>query len=246
MNRILVTLFALVVALSPSCASRRQDDIRLEITSNARTLRIMDSTNVQMRIVGPAVRKMIRDCKEIVSIDSFDESGDFFKEPDFLFEFSFEPEKLGANTIGPYTLSFNGHELTSNEISIQVLPRWEGKLGTFFRVDRDTITLGEDVEFVMETWSRERYDYNYTPKYEGGFHCYFESSSHREALEDSDGSIHYARELWHIIPENAGQFRITKDTFARFPDNVDPPNLTVMVKQPAQPGAPADANKRRR
>lgn len=50
----------------------------------------------------------------------------------------------------------------------------------------------------------------------------------------------YSRSRWLITPKKPGEFRITKDLFTNFPENVDPPDIVVTVKETAPPADSSD------
>ena len=120
-------------------------DLKLELESNVRTLRLGQRATLRLRIVGAAVGRLTEKSEGVVPANTTVGS--------FVYDFSFEPQREGQFTFGPYQLSFNGQPLMSSPLSIFVLPPWDGTYGTFFRTDSDSVTLGEKIELTMETWS---------------------------------------------------------------------------------------------
>lgn len=206
-------------------------DLRLELESNVRTVRLGQEATLRLRIAGPGIRRLTEGSEGISPKNSASGA--------FVYELGFKPPREGDFTFGPYQLSFNGQQLTSNLVSIFVLPAWDGTYGTFFRADRHSITLGESIELVMETWST-----TYEPK-----HCFLKRD---EAFTYTPGEIImsstmsdkgtwvYARSAWFVTPKKAGEFRITRDLFLSFPEKVEPPDITVMVKEPDPPTGPGN------
>ena len=227
------TLIALVLTLSvlstPAWAG--DSDLRLELESGMRTLRLGQETTLKMRIAGVGISHLTEESEGVVPENP--------KAGAFVYEFKFKPQREGKFTFGPYQLSFNGQKLTSNPVSIYVLPAWDGTYGTFFRVDSNSIALGEAIELVMETWS-EKYEH---------VSCSLKGNDGAFALAPTAGvgfsaisstsnggvSQFYSRSAWRITPKKPGEFRITKDLFLNFPESVNPPDITILVKEIAQP-----------
>ena len=144
MKKTIITLLMLTIALLHADAS--ESDLRLELESSIRTVRLGQSTKLKLKIIGSGVYEITEGTEGI--------EADNMKAGAFVYELEFKPQRNGSFKFGPYSLSVNGQKLTSNQIEINVLPQWDGNYGTFFRVDRDSIVLGEDVELVVETWSK--------------------------------------------------------------------------------------------
>jgi hypothetical protein len=204
-------------------------DLKLELESSVRTSRVGLETTLRLRIVGPGIDR-ITERSEDLSPKSPAGSA-------FVYELKFKPQREGHFTFGPYQVSFDGRELTSNFVSIFVLPPWDGTHGTFFRVDSNDIILGGSLELVMETWSA-----TFAPK-----HCIFKrdetftvtpgDSFMFSTASNKDTWVH-VRSAWFITPKKPGPFRITRDLFQSFPEEVVPPDITVMVREKDQPTAP--------
>lgn len=217
----------LILILSTLAWSGDSDlKLELELESNVRTLRVGERTNLRLRIVGAGVGHITDGSEGIAASNPIAGS--------FVYEFAFAPQREGQFTFGPYQLSFNGQPLVSNAVSLFVLPRWDGRFGTFFRTDRDSIVLGDKIELSMETWGTTmnlprcqiKWDEAFTSA-PGGSFMFTENGG-------ASTQVYYARLLWWITPKKAGEFKITRDLFESFPEGVVAPNLTVMVTEPAQ------------
>lgn len=215
----------LVLILS-TLAWSGESDLKLELESSVRTLRLGQKTTLRLRIAGAGVRRLTEHSEGIDSSNS--------KVSSFVYEFGFEPQREGPFTFGPYLLSFNTQPLTSNPLSIFVLPRWDGRYGTFFRIDSNSVTLGESIELVMETWSTQYEVRRCLLKREEAF-TYTIGESTTSAVTSGKDTQVYSRLSWFITPKQPGEFKITRDLFESFPEGVTAPNLTVTVKEPAQP-----------
>jgi hypothetical protein len=206
-------------------------DLRLELESNVRTLRLGQEGTLRLRIAGPGIRRLMENSEGISPKNSAGGA--------FVYELAFKPPREGDFTLGPYQLSFNDQKLTSNRVSLFVLPAWDGRYGTLFRTDSNSITLGESIEFVIETW---------TPTYEPK-RCLLKRNEAFTSVPGetimsstvSDKSTRaYVRSVWFITPKQAGEFRITGDLFQNFPEKVEPPNITVIVREPDPPTGPGN------
>jgi hypothetical protein len=127
------TWAALVLLLGTSSvpAWAEGSDPKLELESGLRTLRLGQETTLKMRIAGAPISRLTEASEGVVPENS--------RVGAFVYEFRFKPQREGKFTFGPYQLSFNGRNLTSNSLSIYVLPPWDGTYGTFFRVDSNNI-----------------------------------------------------------------------------------------------------------
>ncbi len=206
-------------------------DLRLELESNVRTLRLGQETTLRLRIVGPGVRRLTEKSEGVSPKDPAASA--------FVHELGFKPPREGSFTFGPYQLSFNSQELTSNPVSIFVLPAWDGRYGTFFRIDSNSITLGESIELVMETWSKTYESKHCLLKRDEAF-TFTQGAAVMSGTASDKGTWVYARSVWFVTPKKAGEFRITGDLFLSFPEGVEPPDLTVIVKERDLPPEPGD------
>ncbi|MBM4029023.1 MAG: hypothetical protein FJ280_27045 [Planctomycetes bacterium] len=204
-------------------------DLKLELESNVRTLRLGQESTLKLRIAGPGIGRLTEPSEDLGPKDPAAGA--------FVYELKFKPQREGDFTFGPYQLSFNGRLLTLNLVSIFVLPAWDGTYGTFFRVDRDSITLGESIELVIEKWSTayEPKRYLFTRDETFTFTT-GEFLSHRTSSDK--GTLVHMRSSWLITPKQAGVFRITRDLFQSFPEGVVPPDITVTVREKDPPPEP--------
>jgi hypothetical protein len=217
-------IFLLAFFCFVSCANEKKKEISLSLepTSKTRTLRVGQSIAVELKIVGPYIGDITKNLEGLYFTP--------LNAPKFVHEFHYKPQKKGDFILGPYSLTFNGKPLTSNSISIKVLPEWDGNHCTLFRVDRDEISLGENIEFVMETWSQKRKrikiirapDNEFTSIQTG----YTRSSMHIKNGQET----HYAMKSWIITPKSKGEFLISKDLFREFPDEIELPQPKIHVK----------------
>ena len=218
-----ITLFLLVVLCTAFYVDKSEEDgLSLELTSNMRSPRVGQRVTIELKIVGQAIANIIKDMNDIEPI--------YQKEPEFVHQFSFQPQKDSDFFLGPYSLSFNGVYLQSNSLLIKVLPEWDGGLGTFFRVDCNEVYLGESFELVMETWSGEHTNINISvlPNPELAL-IEFGVSGSQTSIKDGEKS-YYIHRRWIITPKSRGEFLITKDFFRDFPEDIEQPLLKVQVK----------------
>ena len=218
-----ITLFLLVVLCTAFYVDKSEEDgLSLELTSNMRSPRVGQRVTIELKIVGQAIANIIKDMNDIEPI--------YQKEPEFVHQFSFQPQKEGDLILGPYSLSFNTVNLESNPLIIKVLPEWDGGLSTIFRVDCNEIYLGESFELVMETWSGEHTNINISvlPNPELAL-IEFGVSGSQTSIKDGEKS-YYIHRRWIITPKSRGEFLITKDFFRDFPEDIEQPLLKVQVK----------------
>lgn len=203
--------------------------LTLKLIPSITTLRLGQETSVRLAIYGPGIDHIVAGTEGVPDMYSIppDAQG-------FVHAFTFEPKREGDFTLGPYTITFNGQKLTSNVIHLQVLPDWDGKFGPVYHVDKTKIALGEEFQLVLETWLKPtappqknfslRRDAGFTIPMNGGGGGSFRINS----------TYHYDRQVWTIIPDQAGVFKITGDIFQNFPAGEVPPDLSVEVT-PAAP-----------
>jgi hypothetical protein len=220
-----ITLFA--SHLSPASPTE-EARIKLELTSQFRTLRIGQQMAITLKIAGPDVHALVEGTEGLTSPPPWPSA--------FTYNFDFKPTREGVFNLGPYALTFNGQALTSNAIKVTVLPKWDGPYGTFFRMDKTTMVLGEDVELVAETWQQQDASKTFLrPKPSDSFSLSVGQNTSSISLSDGKTSSYYARVTWFLTPKAAGILKITRDSFVDFPAGVEPPNLSVEVTQPEQP-----------
>jgi len=148
MTRRRISGFAAAVVLLLSSASAGASDLTLLLECNVRSLRIGERARLELKILGRDLAKITEGIEGLKQ--------DTRGPPSFVHRFDFRPEKAGRFVFGPYSLSLNGQELTSNSLSIEVLPDEKKAHGTYFRVNNEEIVLGDAFEFVIETWCQER------------------------------------------------------------------------------------------
>lgn len=211
----------------PVLAARAADeagaDLKLELESERRSVRVGDSVGISLRIVGPGLRKMLRNADGLPL--------DGFQDDAFVYHFRVRPAREGVFAVGPYSLLFNGQSLQSNGASLTVLPEWEGRCGTFFRVDRSTISLGESFELVAETWSKDAALPPLSLKSDGRFNTDRSFTMNAQQVEERRWTT-YACWSWEITPTEAGDFLIDGSLFRDLPETVEPPKLVVHVQGP--------------
>ncbi len=222
---------AVTLLLLAAQAGVGDPDLRLELESNVRTLRLGQEATLRLRILGPGIRHLTEKSEGISP-----------KNPAvgaFVHELGFKPPREGRFTFGPYRLSFNGQELTSNRVSLFVLPAWDARYGTFYRTDSNSITLGESIEFVVETWSKTYEPKHWSMKRDEAFTS-IQGETIMSRFVSDKSTWAYTRSAWLITPKEAGEFRITRDLFQDFPEGVEPPDITVIVKKPDPPIEPGN------
>ncbi len=215
----------LVLILAPLVWSG-DSNLRLELESGVRTLRLGQRSSLRLSIVGTEIGRITEGSEGIDAANAGVGS--------FVCSLAFVPPREGQFTFGPYQLSFNGQPLASNAVSIFVLPRWDGTFGTFFRTDSGRITLGDKIELSMETWSTTSSFPQCQIKREEAFPSTPGDSFSSVEKAGTDKAVYYSRRLWWLTPKRPGEFKITRDLFETFPEGVVAPDLTVMVTEPAQ------------
>ena len=214
--------------------------VTFTVESRVKTVRVGDHISLTLKLQG----------SDLTNIINRAAAGAEFLNPGtgvFQYKCDFTAKKEGACVFGPYMVSFNGQTLTSQPLTVRILPKWNGEYGTFFRIDRNKVILGEEVELVQETWSQKRMEYSTTHArmkrlnidYENAFGPSLNSFSVSQGVTNC-----YDRQTWLLKPKKSGVFKITKDLFDSLPDGVTPPDFAVTVEESAQPtgacdGAPA-------
>ena len=226
MNKNKIMQAIIIASLFLTFSSLRASDLRLVLESNARTLRIGRDATIKLKIIGSDIANITA---HTVGLKQYPSE----LEPTFTQELFFKPKKLGKIKIGPYSLSFNQKVLTSNTLEIEVLPKLKETNGTLFRVNKKEITLGEQIELVFETWGNSSKGWeskefhlkdNELFEYEPGLGWTSFSST-------DDTTTVYERIAWLITPKKSGTFKITKELFDSFPEDVDFHDIILKVKE---------------
>ena len=226
MKSIILSLFIATFVLASS-GDGDSSQLRLELTSPDGELRLGQSTSLELKIIGGAIHDIIRDSEgidpQITGLGAF------------VYRFRIEPQREGSFDFGPYSLSVNGRHLVSNEVSIRVLPPWDGVTGTFFRVDKDVIVQGEDFRLTAETWSEDYKRLSLGLVRDDSFSGKSGRSSFQR-VSGQAGTVTYEKRTWLITPKNPGEFPVSEDLFKEFPEDLKPPDFIVTVEEspPAQ------------
>lgn len=210
------------------------------VDTDIRTVRLGDQVTLTFQLTGDALTNIVSST-ENAQLNSWDGEG-------LHSRYTFVPQKEGECRFGPYTISFNGETFSSKPLIVQVLPKWNGEYGTFFRIDHNTLALGDRIEFVQEIWSPKRLeDVNPQIKLKSANNDY-EISIGRSATSfslsfDKTGrqTNFYHRNTWFIQPKRSGVFKINADLFKSLPDGVKPPDFSVTVKELAQQSPGGDS-----
>jgi len=227
----MITAFLVMVTLM-SKASAAESNLRLELESSVRSLRLGQSTKLKIKVIGSGVYEITEKTEGI--------EADNMRAGAFVYEFEFKPQRLGTFSFGPYALSMNGQKMNSNRVTINVLPQWDGTYGTFFRVDTNSIVLGENIELVAETWSKI-YDRNFISLDRKETFVTQQGRSNISSRHSGNGgTVVYNCNSWFITPKQAGEFKISRDIFRRLPEDIKPPDFIIMVKKPAQQSPETD------
>lgn len=225
------TIAAVLVSFF-SWGIRADTPFTLEVKSPVRTLRLGQEVRLKLRIAGSGVNAITRESE---GIDADYAAGDSV----FEHEIRFKPQRTGRFTFGPYAIDMNGAKLTSNSISVDVLPQWDGQPGMYFRVDTNAVVLGDEVELTVESWSKKGRpqsvnlsldrNENFTARSGWGI------SFSRITTTDEDMSC--SQTSWFICPKKAGIFKIDKNLFKDFPVGTTPPDIAILVKESDHPSA---------
>ena len=218
---------AIALNLSSACA----DEIRLSLESSDRAPRVGDQITLELKLLGSAVRDIAKGTEGVVP--------DIMAVPAFVYRFKVSPKHAGNVSYGPYSLAVSGQKLTSNLLSIDVLPQWGGEYGTLFRVERTSVSLGEDVVLIAETWAKTSIEKTFELAWNDNSFDRVTSSSSCSSHSGPGGEVNYEKQSWVLRPKQVGEFKITRDLFTEFPDAAKPPSISVMVNAAAQPKAGA-------
>jgi hypothetical protein len=224
MNNIALLAF-LIMSVGVLSAKDEEKDLQLKLETSAKTLRLGQSTNLQLKITGPEISEITK------NTEGFE--ANLVNRSSFINKFRFKPQREGKFTFGPYSISVNGQKLNSNVLEIFVLPQWDGEYGTFFRVNKESIVLGEEIELVVETWSQDSQSITIFPDRNESYSVRFGvSSSHSTSAGET--RINCNSRTFFITPTQSGVFNISREMFSGFPEDIDPPNIHVEVKEPSQ------------
>jgi hypothetical protein len=230
-----IIIASLLITISLLHVSEAESNLRLELESSVRTVRLGQSTKLKLKIIGSGVYEITEGTEGI--------NADNMKAGAFVYEFKFKPQKKGSFTFGPYAISVNGNKLNSNQTTINVLPQWDGTYGTFFRVDTNSIVLGEDIELVVETWAK-KYDHKSISLDRSESYITTSGAASSASIRSGkEGAVTYMKRSWFISPKNSGEFKITREIFRRFPEDIAAPNITIKVKDTGQQN-PGSSSKR--
>lgn len=220
MRRLFLTLLAITITLA--CAQAEESNLCLELESPTTSLRLGESQKLKLKVSGSDIYDIIK------MSEGIDTSN--IRTAAFVYEFEFKPQREGSFTFGPYTIEMNGKKLTSNKVGINVCPPWDGSFGTFFRVNKDSISLGESVELIMETWSKNHARISVILDRNESFSSTMGPMN--SSAKMSNGSMTtYLTRSWVITPKESGEFKIAKELFREFSEGIQPPNFTIKVEE---------------
>ena len=206
----------------------------LTLESHQKTVRVGETINLVLALTGNDLTNIFQNAHEAPELGCYAASG-------FRYDCSCTAKKEGDLVFGPYALSFNGQRLTSNTQMVHVLPKakvTQERSGTTFRVDKESISLGDDVELVMESWSHSRPPLPSPPNAKlklspNDFNI--ADSSYGRTLEFSEGAVSFCdRQSWRLRPKKPGIFKIDRDIFDELPAGVMPPDFTIKVNGSSQ------------
>lgn len=217
--------FASGCATHGSSARSKADEasLSLELVTPIRTLRVGQEASMELRIKGSEAEKVIRGTEGVDWSQSTIGS--------FTYLFEIKPQREGRFVVGPYKLRFNDRELVSNTAVLQVLPKWDGRMGTEFRVDQDTIKLGESFELTAESWQRDSTYRPIFPRFDASLFTVKPTGGSSSTFSGSDRvSTTWRRDSFLVTPKKKGPFRIDRDWFEKIPDDVAVPEIVVNVE----------------
>lgn len=230
MTKSAILLLTMFLVFS-GCATK--PNVKLVLKNRWRTVRKGTLSELELNIIGA----------DVFLVTGHDKNFNLYQDQDkatFTRKLSIRPQKEGFITFGLYSLRFNGKRLISNEVSIKVLPEWDGKYGYKFNTNTESIILGDKFELIIERWNKRNESYE-------NFHSNFRLNINNIFTADSTGYMHhgvgeagYSRLSWLITPKQVGPFHITKELFSKIPEGVQIPIITVIVNKPAQQDAAPD------
>ncbi len=208
--------------------------LRLEICPSQRTLRLGQQMTVQVKITGSDLNWIVEGMEGgILPV---------IPAPTFTCNVTLKPERQGPIVLGPYEMTFNGVELKSNVATIEVLPEMPDVVGTFLRVDKKEIALGESIELVIETRTKTtdeqplamppsiRLKRGLNRTYQLADGPMISSNRMMQRHEGGLGSkATLTTQIYEITPNEAGEFHINNDFFENLPADCEAPNITIIV-----------------
>lgn len=238
MKRAMVALL-FILTVCATTAQAEEPGLRLEIRPSQQTLRLGQQMQVQLKIAGPDLNRVIADTEgATMTIE---------QAQGFTCNMTFKPDGEGAFVLGPYKLTFNGVALESNAVTIQVLPEMGDVVGTFFRVDKTKIAQGESFELVVETRTKTEGPLTgqaneKMPKVRmkrDPNHSYDLSVGPMKIAGSTQGRTGSATSLttriYTVTPKEPGPFHIRRDFFEGIPEDCNDPNITVIVYPDREP-----------
>jgi len=223
-------LFGLFLLTRMCCCG--DTNLVLTLEAHQRTVRVGETINLVVKLTGNDLTNIFQSAKEFPALDRYGNSG-------FRLDCSYTATNEGELVFGPYAFSFNGQKLTSNTQTVQVLPKVaKGELGTTFRVNRESISLGDDVELVMESRNQCKPPLPSPPRAELKLRSNdfgITDSSCGRTLDFSAGVVSFCdQQSWRLRPKKPGVFEIDGDIFAELPTGVTPPHFAIKVHESAQ------------
>ena len=220
--RIRILLAASCLLLAGLLARAEDEKLVLTLESKAKSIRLGESTELELKLTGTEISKVTRGM--VKQTDALN------KASEFVHNSTFRPDKEGAHTFGPFSMSINGAKVSSNTITVHVLPKWNGEFGTFFRVHAEEIKLGEEIELVVETWSDGKATPSLSLKWDKAYSQRIGSTTFR-TNSDNGKMTRMASKRYFITPKKAGTFTINKDIFSKVPDGITVPEINVAVTE---------------
>jgi len=130
-SRKIVRAFQFVPAASSSGTPASADSdpaqvetsgLAFEITCPLRSVRVGDEIPVELTLAGSAIDDIVGNTPGTELPES--------AEPDYHCDLRLRATKQGVVVLGPYTITLNGHRVTSRAVRIRVFPPWNGEYGT--------------------------------------------------------------------------------------------------------------------
>ncbi len=198
----IVALFLLAVFCTTISAEEtvKEKNLKLELATDLHSLRVGQSASIELKIAGDAINEIIKDAN---NVEPFLNPN----TPEFVYKFSFQPQKEGEYKLGPYSLSFNGADLKSNSLKIKVLPEWNGKYGVFFRTDCNEIDYGNSFELVMEIWSKEPLKSEVFELFKPMICIIYTGVTKKEVITRNGEKCYYFMKSWNIYRDIKASFR---------------------------------------
>jgi hypothetical protein len=225
MKTALVCIVAVALPFFTSCrttppAKPKEASIEFEITSPHRMMRIGDESKIKLSLFIPEFERLLKQT-EGINLEEMEPSA-------FVYEASFKAQHKGPLTFGPYSITYNGQKIKSNQLVVQVLPEWDGTFGTLFHVDRESINLGEDIELLVETWRETNRTSVIDLKNNEAFSITSRRSS-SSLTSQGNSKVFYNRIAWRISPKKAGELVIDKDMFRNIPKDVEFKPIKIQI-----------------